>query len=208
MLYFGIAITVFFATLAMMVREGLWSNVITLLCIVLSGLAAFGLYQPLTVWADEHSGWFDETKEGSFTYLLDIVVLWGVYVVAMVLLRELAALLSKTRMRFKNPIDPVGGPILALLAAWVMTAFTMATLHTAPLAKDTLGGRLLHDDVANDSSLGAPDLWWLRFVEKVSSSEFLGADDANKFSANGFVTTYASHRDAFNNTDTWLIPRN
>jgi hypothetical protein len=146
--------------------------------------------------------------DGSYTYLLDIVILWGVYVIAMVLLSGLAALLSKTRMRFKNPIDPIGGPVLALVAAWVMTGFTMATLHTAPLAKDTLGEKLMHEDVTSASSLTSPDLWWLRFVEKISSPDFLGADSANQFSANSFVKTYANHREAFDNTDTWLIRRN
>lgn len=201
MLYYAFAAIVFFATLAMMIREGLWSNAITLLCIVLSGLAAFGFYQPLTVWVDEMT-------DGSYTYLLDIVILWGVYVIAMVVLSGLAGLLSKTRMRFKNPIDPIGGPMVALVAAWIMTSFTMATLHTAPLAKDTLGEKLMHDDVASASSLTSPDLWWLRFVERISSPDFLGASASSKFSANSFVKTYASHREAFDNTDTWLIRRN
>lgn len=201
MFFYVIAAVVFFATFAMMIREGLWSNTITLFCIVLSGLAAFGFYQPITVWVDEKT-------DGSYTYLLDIVVMWGVYVVAMILLSGLAALLSKTRMRFKNPIDPVGGPVVALMAAWVMSAFTLATLHAAPLAKETMGGNLMHEDVATASSISAPDLWWLRFVERMSSSDFLGGDDANKFSASFYVKNYTDHRAKFDATDTWRVRRN
>ena len=37
----------------MMVREGLWSNTITLVNIIISGLVAFGFYSPLVVYLDE-----------------------------------------------------------------------------------------------------------------------------------------------------------
>jgi uncharacterized membrane protein required for colicin V production len=200
-LYYAIAAIVFFATFAMMVREGLWSNTIALICIILSGLAAFGFYQPLTVWVDEMT-------DGSYTYLLDIVMLWAVYVVAMVVLSGLAAVISKTRMRFKNPIDPVGGPVVALGTAWVLMSFTLATLHTAPLAKDTMGGGLVHSssEVGSKSALTSPDLWWLRFAERAMSNDVFGSGEP--FKASAFVTIYAAHRDGFANTEDYLVKRN
>lgn len=199
-LYYAIAAAVFFATLAMMVREGLWSNTITLICIVLSGLAAFGFYQPLTVWIDEKT-------DGSYTYLLDIVCLWGVYVVSMIVLSASAAALSKTRLRFKNPIDPVGGPLVAVVAGWVLVSFVLASLHTAPLGKETLGGALVHErsDIETKSAMSAPDLWWLRFVESATSPEVLGS--GNNFSAAGFVAIYADHRAKFDKTEGWRAKR-
>ena len=199
-LFYLIAVPVFFATLAMMVREGLWSNTVTLICIVLSGLAAFGLYQPLTVWVDEKT-------DGEYTYLLDIVCLWAVYVVAMILLSALAATLSKTRMRFKNPIDPIGGPIVAVIAGWVLMSLVLASFHTAPLGKETMGGALVHttSDIDTTSSLSAPDLWWLRFVERAMSPDVLGS--GNEFSAAGFVAIYADHREKFDKTEGWRASR-
>ncbi|MEX2172358.1 MAG: CvpA family protein [Pirellulales bacterium] len=199
-LFYLIAVPVFFATLAMMVREGLWSNTITLICIVLSGLAAFGFYQPLTVWVDEKT-------EGSYTYLLDIVCLWGVYVVAMILLSALAASLSKTRMRFKNPIDPIGGPIVAVISGWVLMSLVLASLHTAPLGKETMGGALVHStsDVQSKSSLSAPDLWWLRFMQNAAQVDLLGTNQ--EFSAALFITTYADHREKFDKSQGWLQKR-
>ena len=41
-------------------------------------------------------------------------------------------------MRFKHPIDPVGGPLVGFIAAWVLASFTMATLHTSPMPKDAV----------------------------------------------------------------------
>jgi uncharacterized membrane protein required for colicin V production len=59
-MYFVIFGLLFFAGLAMMIREGFWSNTLNVIAIVLSGIAAFGLYQPLTIWLDEKT-------DGSYT---------------------------------------------------------------------------------------------------------------------------------------------
>ena len=63
----------------------------------------------------------------------------------MVICRALTGAASKTRMRFKHPIDPVGGPLVGLIAAWVLASFTLATLHTSPMAKEAFGGKLVYD---------------------------------------------------------------
>jgi hypothetical protein len=199
-IFYLITAAVFFATIAMMVREGLWSNTITLFCILLSGLAAFGFYQPLTVWIDEQT-------DGSYTYLLDIVCLWGVYVAVMIVLSTAAGTFSKTRLRFKNPIDPIGGPVVAVMAGWVLMSFTLASLHTAPLGKETLGGALVHSsgDVQSKSPLSAPDLWWLRFVQNAAKADVLGTN--REFSAALFVASYADHREKFDKSRGWLQKR-
>jgi uncharacterized membrane protein required for colicin V production len=62
---------VIFAGLAMTVREGLWSNVLTLINIIISGLVAFGLYSPLVRYLDE------DVTNGQHTYWLDFAVLWA-----------------------------------------------------------------------------------------------------------------------------------
>ena len=130
----------------MMVREGLWSNTILLVNIIISGLVAFGFYMPLVIY-------LDEMADGEHTYWLDFAVIWALYVVAMVITRALTAAASKTRMRFKNPLDPVGGPLMGLIAAWVLASFILATLHVSPLPKDAFGGKLNHADVMAASAL-------------------------------------------------------
>jgi hypothetical protein len=182
--------SVLFASLAMMVREGLWSNTLMLVNIIISGLVAFGFYSPLVIFLDELSG-------GQHTYWLDYAVIWGLFMATMAICRSLSAAASKTRMRFKYPIDPVGGPLVGLLASWVLTSFVLATLHTAPLPKDIFGDWLNHPVVASASAITTPDAAWLQFVEKMSQVSALGSLNTEKFSANAFVSIYADHRDKF-----------
>src|SRR3954465_14456842 len=150
MVYWVIFCIVVFAGLAMTVREGVWSNTLTLISIIVSGLVAFGFYSPIVAYLDE------EVTSGQHTYWLDFAVIWALYAVTMVILRSLLAAASKTKLRFKHPIDPVGGPIIGFLAAWVLAAFTLATLHTAPMPKNQFGGKLVYTDADSASIITSP----------------------------------------------------
>ena len=103
---------VIFAGLAMTVREGLWSNMLILINITISGLVAFAFYSRIVIWLDEMS-------DGEHTYWLDFAVIWALYAATFVIIRTVTAAASKTRMRFKHPIDPVGGPLVGFISAWV-----------------------------------------------------------------------------------------
>ena len=203
-MFWSIYLAVLLASWAMMVREGMWSNAIKLVNIIMSGLVAYGFYAPLTVYLDEMTG-------GSNTYWLDFVIIWALFVVTMVILGELTKLLSRTRMRFKNPIDPVGGPLVGFAAAWVLAAFVMATLHTSPMPPDAFSGKLQHSesDVASASVLTAPDLGWLRFVERVTTADAFGSAGTTPFKATAFVKIYTDHRTKFSKANAkWLrVPR-
>ncbi len=190
-MFLAIYLAILFAATAMMVREGLWSNSISLVNILISGLFAFGFYAPLTIKIDEY---FD----GQYTYVLDFVVIWFLYSVSMVICRSVAGAASKTRMRFKHPIDPIGGPLVALLAAWVLSSIVMASLHTSPMGKGAFGGRLVKPaDVESASAFTAPDAAWLRFVEKMTAPVALGASSAGQFKAQIWVRIYEDHRTKF-----------
>ena len=192
MMFWAIYLAAFFAGTAMMVREGLWSNAISLINILVSGLVAFAFYSPMAIY-------LDEMTSGEYTYLMDFICIWTLFVVAMVVSRGITALASKTRMRFKNPIDPVGGPLVGLVAAWALSAFVMATLHTAPMGKAAFSGGLIHSDsdVQSKSALFAPDLGWLRFVETVTHSDAFGFRGRKGFLAGPFVRIYADHREKY-----------
>jgi hypothetical protein len=192
-MYFAIYAVVVFAGLAMTIREGLWSNTILLINIITSGLVAFAFYSPLAIMLDEQ---FD----GSLTYAIDYAVVWALFVVSILILKAVTKAASSTRLRFRHPIDAVGGPLVGVIAAWVLASFVTATLHMAPMPKDAFGGKLVHSagDVAGKSSLTSPDLGWLRFVERVSAVTSLGSPDTNRFSALGFVAAYMAHREKLN----------
>ena len=194
--FFGI---VMFAGVAMMVREGLWSNTIMLVNIIISGLVSFGFYLPLVIYLDEKT-------DGEHTYWLDFAVIWALYCAAFVITRTLTASASRTRMRFKNPIDPIGGPVMGLVAAWVLAAFTLATLHTSPMPKDAFGGKLVHD-VTTASMLTSPDAAWLQFVEAMSQPAALGSASTDGFSAKAFVKIYGDRREKFQKASGLVVDR-
>jgi len=191
-MYTVIYLAVWFAGSAMLVREGLWSNAITLVNILISGLVAFSFYSPLAIY-------LDEMLDGEYTYLLDFVTIWGLFVITILVCRLVTGLASGTRMRFKNPIDPIAGPVLGELASWALAAFVMATLHTSPMPKDAFGGGLVYsdEDVASANALFNPDLGWLRFVQRVTRPDGFGHASGGGFSAKAFVQIYADHREKY-----------
>ncbi len=200
-MYWAVYGVVMFVGVAMMVREGLWSNTITLVNIIISGLVAFGFYSPLVIYLNE------ELTNGQHTYWLDFAVIWALFGASMVICRALTGAASKTRMRFKNPIDPVGGPLVGVIAAWVLASFTLATLHTSPMPKDAFSGKLVHADVTTASPLTSPDAAWLRFVQKMSAPTALGSGTTQDFSAKAFVKIYGDRRAAFEKADKLIVKR-
>lgn len=166
-LYFVILAATFFATFAMMVQLGLWSNMITTINIVISGLVAFGYHQALGKLVVDNI----ETA-GQYTFLLDFICLWLVYILTFILLqRGLTGFLSRTRMRFKHPIDVVGGPAVALLAGWIVASLVGSSLHIAPFDEDAFGGHFTQE---RSSVMTNPDLAWLQFTQTTLSPDRLG----------------------------------
>jgi hypothetical protein len=168
--------------------------------IFISGLVAIGFYSVIVIYLNE------EVTDGQHTFWLDFCIIWALFCATMVICRALTAAVSKTRLRFKNPIDPAGGPIVGILAAWVMATFTLATLHTSPMPKDAFSGKLVYD-VNSASMLTQPDVAWLLFVEKMSGEDALGGARTDKFTAKGFVSIYADHREKFDKAPTFIVPR-
>jgi hypothetical protein len=198
MVFYAIVI---FAALAMTVREGLWSNMLILINITLSGLVAFAFYMPLVIWLDEMS-------DGEHTYWLDFAVIWALYAATFVIFRTITTAASKTRMRFKHPIDPIGGPLVGFISAWVLAAFTLATLHLSPMPKEAFSGRLVKSsEVESASGVMAPDAAWLRFVERVSRPAALGVSPPNEFDAKAFVSIYEDRRAQFEKNQTFVVDR-
>jgi hypothetical protein len=199
--FYGI---VMFAAFAMMVREGLWSNTIMLINIIISGLVSFGFYSPLVIYLDEKT-------DGEHTYWLDFAVIWVLYCAAFVITRTLTVAASRTRMRFKNPIDPIGGPVMGLLAAWVLASFTLATLHTSPMPKNAFSGKLVFSnkaDVESASAFTSPDIAWLKFVERMSAPDAAYLPNgAGAFGAWGFVNIYQERREKFEKASSLVVNR-
>lgn len=201
MAYWIIFCVVLFATEAMSVREGLWSNTITLINIIISGIVAFAFYPPLVIYLDE------SVTDGQHTYWLDFAVLWALFCITMVVSRSLTAALSKTRLRFKYPIDDIGGPLVGFIAAFVLASFTMSTFHVAPLPKDIFGDKLTYTSVDSVSTFSQPDSAWLSFFQTVSDASAFGSSSTGRFSANAFVKIYSDRRGKFDKAPSLIVKR-
>ena len=204
-MYIAIAAILFFACFAMMVSEGMWSNLLSLITIVIAGITAFGFYQPLTIWADESTG-------GSYTYLLDLLIVWGLFAAVAGILRMLAKTLSKYKVAFPEQLDRFGGAAVALLGAYLMCGFAMATLHMAPLPRDTFSGKFIYGDsvsavrseMANASKITTPDMGWLSLAETLLSANRWGGTG---FSAPLYVHNYTKHRKVFGSIEESIVKR-
>ncbi|MEN0111327.1 MAG: CvpA family protein [Planctomycetota bacterium] len=204
-MYYTVVGIVLFASFAMMVREGAWNNLIQLFAILIGGVTAFGVHQPLVVWIDEQT-------DGAYTYLLDVAVLWLVFIVVVALVKQLAQFLSKSRVAMAGPADHGVGVAVGLVAAWLLTGFTVATLHAAPLARATMSGNLDYGDkvaqvegaLGDASPITRPDVAWLRMMEGVLAPERFGGAG---FKAAIYVQQHTRHRAQFEKIATTFVKR-
>lgn len=195
--YYTILGAIFFATFAMCIQQGLWNNTLSTINILLSGLIAFACYSPLAKLIADNGG-------GEYTFLLDFLCIWLVYVIAfLVLHRVLSQMLSKTRMRFKHPIDPVGGPLMAAVAGWLMTGIVAASLHAAPFDKDCFGGALTK---SGRSAATNPDVMWLNVCQNVFASENLGKQTPS-FTQAKYIQDFNKQREALEKQESLRVNR-
>jgi hypothetical protein len=138
--------------------QGLWSNAITLLNMLLAMMLAFNYFEPLSTMLEE--------MEPSFTYLWDFLTLWGLFAISFGLLRVVTGLLSRHRVAFDFWVETVGRSLLALWIAWLFIGFICATMHTAPLGPHPLG---FQPTPTAGEFLGlAPGRYWLAFMQSRS----------------------------------------
>ena len=178
---------IFFACLALLLTAGLWSNALTLFNVVVAGLLAMNFFEPL---ADYLNG---ELK--SYTYLWDFLSLWGVFAVSMIVLRSITDTLSKVKVRFKGPVNTAGGIFFACWVGWMLVCFTLTTLHTAPLAKNSFRGSFKPKE---RMFLGlAPDRVWLGLTNALSTGAFSHSKSQPFDPGHDFIEKYSNRRAAF-----------
>ena len=185
----GIFVAVFFA----LWREGPWSGLIMLLNVLLAASLATAWYPAVVARL--------EPLLASYTYLLDFIALQGTFCVLLLVMREITDRVSRTRVRFRKPVELVVGPAVALLTAWVVICFMAASLHTAPVPRDfvqpTPEARMFFGL--------APDRRWLAWV-RGSSARGPFADTEHAFDRDAdFILRYADRRKALESEETLRV---
>lgn len=176
----GILVAVSFA----LWREGPWSGLIMLLNVLLAASFATAWYPVVVARL--------EPLLASYTYLLDFVALQGTFCVVLLVMREITDRLSRTRVRFRKPVELAAGPLVALLTAWVVVCFTAASLHTAPVPR-----AVIQPTPEARMFFGlAPDRRWLAWVRDASlRGPFARPEQAFDRNAD-FILRYALRRQA------------
>lgn len=154
-----LSILIFLAIVAATWFMGLWSNLLTLINFILAAMIATNIYEPICD-AMERSG-----SEG-MTYLLDFLILWGVFFISFGLFRLATDLLSSYRVKFNLVVELVGRSVLSIWIAIAFLSFALFTLHTAPLPEVPFGSFQ-----RGPESKGL-DRLWLGFAQSRSRGAF------------------------------------
>lgn len=118
----------FFAGVAMTINEGLWSNTVLLLCILIAGCASVTAGVPVGMMIFEQAGFSAE-----YAWYCTFVGMWAVFVVSLLVLRLVAEKASGTRVRFLPVVDKIGGVLMGLFVAAMLTSFAASTLWNGPI---------------------------------------------------------------------------
>jgi hypothetical protein len=184
-------------------RDGLWSNALGLVNVVFAGLLAMNFHEWL---ANYMMNYADDVH--SYVSFLDFLALWTCFVVFAIVFRAATDAISRVRVRFLKIVDLWGGVALSLCIGWVMVGFTLASLHTAPLAQYPLFGSFQPQSNMFFGML-APDREWLGFTKYESEGPFRrSVDDAhveqcffppNKVDDRNFITKHLERRQHIEN---------
>jgi hypothetical protein len=120
---------IFFGGIAMTVNEGFWSNTISFLLICLAGLLAIVGGVPLGQFIIDQAGAGDDKA-----WHCVFAGVWGVFVLSLTLMRILAEMASRTRVKFVPPLEKAAGPLMGLLVAIMFTSFAAYTMARIPVS--------------------------------------------------------------------------
>jgi len=175
-------LVVFLAVTALLARDGLWSGLVMLPSVLLAASLA-------TAWFETLAAVLEKILP-SYTYLLDFLSIWTIFCLVLLVLREVTDRVSRTRVKYRRPLEMVGSVLVAAVVGWVMVAFTAASLHTAAVPRD-----LVQPTPDSRMFFGlSPDRKWLSWVRNASrSGPFSNVAHAFDKDAD-FILRYANRR--------------
>jgi len=168
--------------------QGLWSNCVTFVNILIAALLAWSLFEPITNKLQE--------SMSNFGYLLDIIVVWLLFMLIYGFLRIITDRISKTRLRFPPMFELIGRSVMAVANAYLLTMFMAATLHAAPLEQEPFQG-------AWPPSLAGlqPDTQFFGLVGNLSRGSM---SSGNEFDGDSYMSSMRSRRRDLEGLDGFL----
>ncbi|GDX97092.1 hypothetical protein LBMAG47_27570 [Planctomycetia bacterium] len=160
-----ILLAVFMVVAFALWRQGAWATMLMLLNILAAATLATAWFETLVAML--------EPVFPSYTYLLDFICIWAAFSLTLLVLREVIEKVTPERVKLRKPVELFGTPLLAVIAAWIMVAFTATTLHVAPLPAG-----MVQPTPDSRMFLGlAPDRKWLQWVRNSSRFGPFGRPD-------------------------------
>lgn len=207
----GLTIIALVTVAAVTWLTGLWNSVLTFVNISLAAIIATCWFEPL---ADLIDG-----GESTYTFLLDFIAVWLLFVVSFTVLKAASHLLSQTRVEFDMVLDRIVRTVFALAAAWVFVCFLQFTMHVAPIPTDSF-----QQDFDTVNFPGSPDQMWIGFIRQASQGgmaapvqEWLapeygtgggGNDQSRVFDpGESFISRYSNRRALIENSTTLRVQR-
>ena len=193
MLLAGMLVLIWVICIAMLWNEGMWTNCITFVNVLLSALLAMNYWEPVADLAETKGGAYIR----SFTYVLDYLSMWFLFFLAYIILRQVTGSLSKTQVKFKMPIEQTGRVLSVIAIGWVMVCFFLTSLHTAPLARTAVRGGFQATPMSNNFLGLAPDRMWLGYVQHRSKIALANSPPVVFDELSEFIFKYGERRERF-----------
>lgn len=150
-----IAISMFILIVASTWWFGLWSNLITLVNLLLASMLASICFEPVSLKL--------LSINSSYRYLYDFIAVWLVFLLAFAVLRGVTDFLSGYRLKFDPITELVGRSVLSIWIAGVFVCFAFFTLQMAPLKPSVYA-----ENVPKSEMGTIPDRLWLSFIQSRS----------------------------------------
>ena len=185
--------------------NGLWESLITFFNVLMAAILTTNFFEPASTWLD--------SKMPTFTYIIDVLVIWVLFIVFFIVFNLITSYLSKVKVKFHRWVDLAGGVFLSSWTAWIVISLLFTSLHVAPLPLNGFGGAFQKEPEAKMFFGMAPDRKWLAYMHKLSQGAFAKeppADDPEKhlFDPEGkFILTYAGRREVFETTESLRVRR-
>lgn len=160
-----ILLMVFLLTVAISWFAGLWTNLLNLMMVLIAGFIATNYFEPLAAYLDKPvvGGPPASNALPTYTYLLDFIAFWAIFLIAMLLLRGMTDILSRHRLRFNIWVEMIGRSFLALWVGWVMVMISAFSLQLSPLPPDTVQAT-----PESRMMLLGPDRMWIGLMQSRS----------------------------------------
>lgn len=144
---------------------GSWNIFINLINFFIAALVASSFFEPL---ADQL-----ESYDSSYTYMVDYVAIWLLFVVSFVVLRMITDFMTKYQLRMNLWAEYAARTVLSLWLAGGFICFTFFTFHLAPFPPEIFVG----NPTTKLFGIG-PDQQWMAFIQSRSRGALAASKDA------------------------------